>query len=127
MENQHISNLTYAGYTEEELAWIEMAADEDNYIVNNVADYMFPATGSQAVPFSNARNNMADNLVYKAWAGILDPVTGTDDKGVVNDRYTFDVMSQAVWNDGAGYIDTLTNYYQIMKNARDAKFAEAKG
>ncbi len=127
VENQHISNLTYAGYTEEELGWIALAADESNYIVNNVADYMFPATGSQAVPFSNARNNMADNLVYNAWAGILDPVTGTDDKGVTNVAYTFDVMAAAVWEEGEGYINTLTNYYQIMKNDRDAKFAEAKG
>ena len=69
VENQNISNLTYKGYSEEELHWInDIAGDKDNYIQNEAIDYLFVLKDS-AKSQATAAANIMYNSVNAAWNG----------------------------------------------------------
>ena len=69
VENQNISNLTYKGYSETELHWInDIAGDEDNYIQNDAIDYLFVLKDS-AKSQATAATNIMYAPVNAAWNG----------------------------------------------------------
>ncbi len=75
VENQNMSNLIYKGYTEEELSWLATAADPDNYVENDVIDYLLPENSTMGAPVASAANNLRAGVLVPAWKGNTDPMT----------------------------------------------------
>lgn len=124
VENQHISNLVYEGYTEEELSWIEFAKTEDFYIENNMIDYLIPSGGGEANIFNNIRNKLKDNVIFHAWKG------GNEETGLLTGE---DVRTQ--WqqyvdqyfimdSEQRKYLERKAEYFKTMKNEREEKRAD---
>lgn len=71
VENQNMSNLIYKGYTEEELRWInEIAGNPDNYIDNDLVDYLFVTTPDMRAVLNSVWIFSTQNA---AWKGSQDP------------------------------------------------------
>lgn len=77
VENQNMSNLIYKGYTEEELHWInDIAGDPDNYIVNDLVDYLFVTTPDMDSVINSVMVYPTQNA---AWKGSRDPYSIFDE------------------------------------------------
>ena len=75
VENQRRSNLRYKGYTDEELRWIDdIAGNKDNYIKNDIVDYVFMANDDYNKLHANATVTLY-NKIDSAWRGKTDPAT----------------------------------------------------
>lgn len=107
VENQNISNLTYKGYTEEELGWIENAAKEENYIKNELVNYMWPTNRKIAENYSNAIGKIYSFCALPAWNGNSDPKTTFD-----NSRNLY------LSSGGEAYVNYITDAYKVMKAKR---------
>lgn len=107
VENQNISNLTYKGYTAEELSWIAAAADKSNYVENDLITYMWPTNKSIANAYSNAIGKMYSFSALPAWNGTQDPKT----------TYA-DAKNQYLSSGGQTYVDFITDAYKTMKAKR---------
>ena len=71
VENQNMSDLIYKGYTEEELRWInDIAGDPDNYIDNDLVDYLFVTTPDMKSVLNSVQIYPTQN---GAWKGSQDP------------------------------------------------------
>lgn len=86
VENQRMSNLTYKGYTEEELHWInDIAGNPDNYIKNDVMDYLFTSTDEYNIIQGNATDKLY-SMAVDAWTGKADPLgLSIDGKSTIYD------------------------------------------
>lgn len=75
VENQRISNLRYKGYSEEELHWInDIAGNADNYIDNDLADYMFISSDQHNIALGNATAALYA-MATESWTGKTDPLS----------------------------------------------------
>lgn len=107
VENQNISNLTYKGYSEEELKWIATSAEPSNYVVNDVVNYMWPTNAKITQAYSTAITGIYGRCAVPAWTGQTDPAT------------TFDTERRVYLESGGReYVDFITEAYKIMKAAR---------
>ena len=84
VENQNMSNLVNKGYTEEEMHWIkDIAGNPDNYIQNDVVDYLFVTT-------PDMRSIRASIQIFpiqnSAWKGSSNPSEIRSD-GLTNYEY----------------------------------------
>ncbi len=117
VENQNMSDLVYDGYTEEELHWInDIAANPDNYIQNDVVDYLFAANTQYAAVESSA-NGLVYGTQVAAWTGATNPAslaTGTD--LTVFQKKCGDYQSKM-----SGVHTYYTQQYAAMKAAREAR------
>lgn len=111
VENQNVSNLTYAGYTEEEKSWIE-TAKTTTYLVNDLIDYNFLVNKDVRLLHSSGENSM--NAVWSsALTGIKDPLS------VGTSGLTYNEECQASYRaTAAQYIVAITEQYKIMKQMR---------
>lgn len=107
VENQNISNLTYKGYTAEETAWIKNAAKKENYIDNDLVNYMWPLNKKISESYSNAIGKIYAYSALPAWNGNSDPKTTFD-----NARNLY------LSSGGQEYVDYITDAYKIMKTKR---------
>lgn len=107
VENQNISNLTYKGYTEEEAAWIQKAANKDNYIDNDLVNYMWPSNRKIAENYSNAIGKIYAATALPAWTGNVDPATTFE-----NARNLY------LSSGGQAYVTFITDAYKVMKAQR---------
>lgn len=108
VENQNISNLTYQGYSDEEKAWIATAADESNYINNDMINYMWPSAPDSIKNSYTQQKNTLYGRASEAWSGRVDPAQ----------NYSADVSAYLLGG-GAAYQDFLTQQYELMKLQRD--------
>lgn len=70
VENQRMSNLVYAGYTQEELHWINnIAGNKENYVKNDVMDYIFTSTDEYNIALRDAMMSVYHGLALAAWMG----------------------------------------------------------
>ena len=114
VENQRISNLTYKGYTEEELHWInDIAGNKDNYIQNDVMDYLFTQTDEYNIK-QNAATNKLYQMAVDAWTGKGDPNALSTDG--VNSVY--DYTASQYRKDVAEIDQYNTEQYHLMKAQR---------
>ena len=117
LENQNISNLTYKGYSEEELRWInDVAGDRDNYVKNDTIDYLFVLKDD-----AKAQYNTATNIVYadvnNAWNGKWDP-TAMDETG----KRTVYEKNRAAFIAASGAVrKQMTDQYLLIKARKDKK------
>ena len=117
LENQNISNLTYKGYSEEELRWInDVAGDRDNYVKNDTIDYLFVLKDD-----AKAQYNTATNIVYadvnNAWNGKWDP-TAKDETG----KRTVYEKNRAAFIAASGAVrKQMTDQYLLIKARKDKK------
>ncbi len=107
VENQRISNLTYKGYTAEELRWIqEIAGNPDNYIQNDLIDYLFVNTS-----MNNVKEAAATSPFYAAcceyWVGRTNPAT--------NFTSVMNTYNEAI----PSVQEYLANQYYQMKSFRE--------
>ena len=73
VENQRISNLTYSVYTAEERRWIkDIAGNADNYVQNDVMDYMFTSTDEYNELMADKMMSVYHGLALASWQGKSD-------------------------------------------------------
>lgn len=115
VENQRRSDLFYDGYTEQEKEWIALAKNPDNYIENDMIDYILPYHYQYGIEPDNLQQTMYDTLYVSAWTGQSDPLR-LDGGECIYDKlvkkYRSSVLQLAEYR---------TNYYKLMK----AKFDNA--
>ncbi len=108
VENQNMANLTYAGYTEEELSWIATAQDPENYISNDTIDYLLylgnrdlnTIKGNQAVAIAQT--------IRPIWNG------NTSYEGIVSQR--FDTARAQYMTNAESYLVAMAELYNNFKN-----------
>lgn len=118
VENQQISDLTYAGYTEEEKSWIATAADEDNYINNDTVNFLLPYNSQLNENYKSAANPFYGEFATKVWYGELDPDTVYDSSSGIKFFPYYQSMFLSV---AESYINTVSQYYQILNPAVNGK------
>ena len=69
VENQNISDRTYAGFTEEELGWIENARNPENYLINDTVDYMLILQDRTLLNTHWSKRKDMYNFTQNIWAG----------------------------------------------------------
>ena len=106
VENQNISNLTYAGYTEEEKSWIN-TAKTTTYIENELIDYNFNVSSELRLLHSNGETNMY-SVLNNVFAGTKNPKEN-DKIGEAQQSYRTTAQK---------YIEAITVQYKFMKNSR---------
>ena len=108
VENQNISNLTYKGYSEEELRWInDVAGNPDNYVQNDVVNYMWPTNKAILQMQSTAIAGIYGRCAVPAWTGLTNP------------NETFATEQQMYFSSGGrAYVDFITDAYKTMKAQR---------
>lgn len=111
VENQRRSNLIYKGYTAEELRWInEIAGNKDNYIKNDVVDYVFTSNDDYNKIHANATVALY-NKVDSAWRGKTDPAD-------------FFAATAATFNSAVKEVHEFwTGQYKTMKAMRESQKA----
>lgn len=109
VENQNRSNLTYKGYTEEELHWInDIAGNPDNYLDNDLIDYRFVLSQDAKAQESSAGGKLYEAVV-QAWTGNANPST------------TFASAQRAYINATSATRKMWTDQYLLMYNRRHNK------
>lgn len=107
VENQNVSNLSYKGYSEEEKAWIDTAADPTNYIENDLINYMWPNPPTDIRNSYTQQKNTIYGRVSEAWSGRVDPSA----------NFAADVSAYLLGG-GNAYQEFLTQQYDLMKLRR---------
>lgn len=116
VENQNRSNLVYAGYTQEELHWInDIAADKSNYLENDVVDYLFTPSDSLAQLLSAAKGKVQKHI-SASYVGTENPLQLTAAGITLYQEY-----AQTYRREAASAITAYTNEYKIMKAKREAR------
>lgn len=114
VENQNMSNLIYDGYTEEELHWInDIAGNPENYIDNDVMDYLFVSTDSYNTIVANAGATLYQ-MAVDAWTGKTDPLSLTSGGVTV-----FDSVASAYNRATLEVQEYYTTQYKTMKAQRE--------
>lgn len=113
VENQRMSDLRYSGYTEEEVRWIEeIAGNEENYIENDLIDYLFTSTS-----LYNTRQAAATAKLYQQivdfWVGKTDPM-GVDATGETLYKRTINEYNELILD----IQEFFTAQYKTMKSQR---------
>lgn len=113
VENQNMSNLTYKGYSEEELRWInDIAGDSENYINNDVVNYLFTTNDN----FNNIQATATGKLyqmAVDAWTGKTNPLNMYNSSQTIYDFITTE------YNRAVSVIhDYNTQQYLTMKQKR---------
>ncbi len=118
VENQLISTLTYSGYTEQERAWIALAADDVNYVTNNTVNYLLPYNASLNDTLKSAINPFYSDFATQVWFGELDPysVYSTETGKLYFEHYREQFLTVA-----ESYLDTVSDYYAMMNPSVHAK------
>ena len=107
VENQNISNLMYQGYSEVEKEWIATAADESNYINNDLINYMWPTAPENIMNSYRQQKNTLYGRASEAWSGRVNP----------SENYAADV-SAYLSGGGTAYHAYLTQQYELLKLQR---------
>ena len=116
VENQNMSNLTYDGYTAEEKHWItDIAGDKNNYVENEVVDYIFTNTRAMQTTYETAFTKLHTSA-KQCWAGLEDPLAMD-----VNGKAKFTNWSATYIADMATVTQMWTNEFLLMKAARAAR------
>lgn len=114
VENQRMSNLRYKGYSEEEIRWIdEVAGNPENYIQNDVMDYLFTMTDEFNLKQAQATEKLYE-MAVDAWTGKADPLA-LSANGV---DCTYDLVSREYREKCAEIDKYLTEQYALMKANR---------
>ena len=109
-----MSNLIYDGYSEEELHWInDIAGNPENYIDNDVMDYMFVSTDSYNTIVANAGATLYQ-MAVDAWTGKTDPLSLTSGGVTV-----FDSVASAYNRATLEVQEYYTTQYKTMKAQRE--------
>lgn len=69
VENQVISDMEYAGFSEQELAWIAKARQAENYLVNDKVDYMLILPDKTLLNRHFSARKEMFNYTQSIWAG----------------------------------------------------------
>lgn len=109
VENQNVSNLIYAGYSDEEKAWLATAAQESNYIENDLINYLWPSAPASILNSFTQQKQTLYGRVSEAWSGRTNPSSG----------YAA-AVSAYLSGGGQAYQDFLTSQYKIMKLQRES-------
>lgn len=110
VENQRISNLTYRDSTADEKRWLAIAADPENYIENDIIDYLLPDNASLSTASVTADGNLRGNCLVPAWTGKTDPMA---DGGA-----NFTTLANNYRTQSLSYGNFRYNAYVTMKNSR---------
>ena len=109
VENQNVSDLTFKGYSEQELGWIEAAKNPENYFENGTETYLWPVVGgSVRNNYVSAKAVVYGDLVLKAWIGDTEPTKSVFDS----------FISTYFSSGGTAYSEMLTKAYNQIKNMR---------
>lgn len=113
VENQNMSDLIYEGYTEEELRWInEIAGNPDNYIDNDLVDYLFVTTPDMKSILNSVQIYPTQN---GAWKGSQDPYAIRDE---ATGQTQYDYISSQYIAKTAAVSENYMYQYNIMKARR---------
>lgn len=112
VENQNVCDLEYDGYTDEEREWLEIARDPDNYVDNDVVDYLMPSNEEMNAIAEREQNTFYMGAAIPAWNGSTDPrkeVTGSTGK-----MSNFELHRQDYLDGADAYIKWVTNMYALL-------------
>ena len=114
VENQRMSNLVYSGYSKEELHWInDIAGNPDNYVSNDVMNYMFESTDEYNVKLAAAGDKLY-SMAVEAWTGKTDPTSKYQNTNKTVYQYIIEQYNSQV-NEIQKY---NTTQYKTMKAER---------
>lgn len=114
VENENMSNLLYSGYSAEEREWIALSQKPENYVKNNVIDFVLPRNEGMSQLHSQSLNAYYNNVAVPAWYGTSDPSALID--GQTRASYFMNDYLEAD-ND---YLEWLTVQYKLMKAMRES-------
>lgn len=124
VENQSISNMTYGGYTDEELSWISNANKKENYLVNDKVDYMLILNDRTLLNKHFSERKAMFNFTQNIWAGNYSFVkdhSHEDHSGdanackIYNDSDRNNIIGTYL-NNTLDYSIAVYNLYKILKN-----------
>ena len=110
VENQNMANLTYAGYTEEELSWIEEAQDPDNYLINDTIDYLLVTTNRELVLI---KGNSAVAMMQTV-RPIMNGNAEYEESGKI--KTSFDAARAAYMTSAKDYLLGMAELYNNLKS-----------
>ena len=119
VENQSISNMTYGGYTDEELKWIENANKKENYLVNDKVDYMLILKDRTLLNKHFSERKAMYNFTQNIWAGnytIVKDQVHVDGKSYNNDDRN-SIMNTYLANT-LEYRIAVYNLYNVLKKTK---------
>lgn len=69
VENQSISDLQYAGFTQEETTWLTNANKKENYLINDTVDYMLILQDEAQKNIHYGKRKDMYNFTQNIWSG----------------------------------------------------------
>lgn len=113
VENQNMSDLTYKGYTEEEMRWInDIAKNPDNYINNTIPYYLFVTTPDMRTVLTSAQVYPTMNA---AWKGSQNPSEMRSDGKTI-----YEYASGVYISKTRAVNEEYMKQYLLMKEEREA-------
>ena len=107
VENQNMADLTYGGYTEEELSWIGRAQDPENYISNDTVDYLLWLGNKD---LNTLKGNQAVNIAREAIRPIWNGTSGYE-----NVAARFESARQTYVTNASPYLVAMAELYDNFK------------
>lgn len=106
VENQAIADLQYAGYSSEELKWIETAREKDNYIKNDTIDYLLHTNNAALLNLKGNQAVIISNTIRPIWNGHPDYTDITS---------KFEAARKVYMNNANDYISAMNTIYNNLK------------
>lgn len=112
VDNENMSNLLYSGYSAEERAWIALSQKEENYVKNDVIDYILPRNAAMSQLHTQSLNNYYNSAATLAWNGSSNP------SGLLEGQTRAQYFMNEYLQMDKEYITWLTRQYVLMKKSR---------
>lgn len=112
VDNENMSNLLYSGYSAEERAWIALSQKEENYVKNDVIDYILPRNAAMSQLHTQSLNNYYNSAATLAWNGSSNP------SGLIEGQTRAQYFMNEYLQMDKEYITWLTRQYVLMKKSR---------
>lgn len=112
VDNEEMSNLIYSGYSAEERGWIAMAQKAENYVKNDVIDFVLPRNAGMTQLHTQSLNNYYNSVAVPAWNG------GSDPSGLIEGMKRSAYFMQEYLEMDKDYLTWLTGQYVLMKLSR---------
>ncbi len=113
VDNEAMSNLIYSGYSAEERAWIANSQKAENYVENDVIDFILPRNAGMSLLHNQSLNVYYQNVAVNAWYGTGDPT-----KQVEGQDSALYWLKDYLEKD-SDYLNWLTAQYKLMKQSRN--------
>ena len=96
-----------------------MAQKEENYVKNDVIDYILPRNAGMSLTHTQSLNSYFNSVAANAWNGSSDPSGMVDDITTGEKVPRAEYFMKAYLKDDSKYIEWLSQQYILMKQSRE--------